>query len=599
VWTLVALTVIVLALGGSAAALTSGVGATERVDVDSAGGQASDGAAGDSISGDGRLVSFISPASTLVPGDTNNFYDVFVHDRQTGATERVSVDSAGRQANANSGLNSLSADGRFVVFNSRASNLVSGDTNRSEDVFVHDRQTGVTERVSVDSSGAQANGESFIAGISENFFDRRSISANGRFVTFTSLASNLVPGDTNFTYDVFVHDRQTGTTERASVATSGGQANGQGDAAVISGDGRVVAFGSIASNLVPGDTNNSYDVFVHDRQTGATERVSVDTSGGQGNAFSYLPAISGDGRFVAFQSLASNLVPGDTNNVYDVFVHDRQTGATERVSVDSLGGQGDAESAVSGISADGRFVAFYSGASNLVPGDTNHARDVFVHGLQNGTTERLSVTSSGGEANDHSDGGGISGDGRVVAFTSQASNLVSHDSNRAPDVFVHDRDQPAPTIASLSPTNGITGTTVSIRGAYLIDATRVTFNSRKAKFRVVSSNMIRATVPDRATTGKVAVTTAAGGATSASDFVVTFSIVKVSPRQGPVGTVVTLTGIGFTDVTAVKFNGVSASFTILSPTSIRATVPAGATTGKVAATSPQGTVRGPKFTVTA
>src|SRR5262249_13443691 len=202
--------------------------------------------------------------------------------------QRVSVASDGTQANDRSGFPALSADGRVVAFESLATNLVPRDTNRDWDVFVHDRQTGMTERVSVASDGAQANGPSTWV----------SLSADGRVVAFRSRASNLVPGDTNGTYDIFVHDRQTGMTERVSVASDGAQANGPSSFLALSADGRVVAFESRANNLVPGDTNGPADVFVHDRQTGVTERVSVASDGTEGDNVSRSPALSADGRFV-------------------------------------------------------------------------------------------------------------------------------------------------------------------------------------------------------------------------------------------------------------------------------------------------------------
>jgi len=169
-----------------------------------------------------------------------------------------------------------------------------------------------------------------------------------------------------------------GTTERVSVDNAGNQGNAASSGDGISGDGRFVVFTSSATNLVPGDTNSVADVFVRDRQTGTTERVSVDSAGNQGNAGSSGVGISGDGRFVVFTSSATNLVPGDTNSVADVFVRDRQTGTTERESVDSAGNQGNAASSGDGISADGSFVVFTSSATNLVPGDTNSVADVFV-----------------------------------------------------------------------------------------------------------------------------------------------------------------------------------------------------------------------------
>jgi hypothetical protein len=405
---------------------------TERVSVDSSGAQGNGSSSRgsiSSISADGQSVAFLSAAGNLVPGDTNGSADVFVHDRQTGMTERVSVDSSGVQGNNLSGIPSISANGRFLAFASLADNLVPGDANGNWDVFVHDRQTGVTTRVSVSSLGVEGNNWSLDA----------SISADGRHVAFASSASNLIPGDTNGTEDAFVHDRQTGVTERVSIDSSGAEVNYASWNVTISANGRYVAYTSDADNLVPGDANMTTDVFLHDRLTGVTERVSVDSSGMEGNDGSGDASISADGRHVAFASVADNLVPGITNGHWDVFVRDRQTGMTKRASVDSSGVEGNDRSVGLSISADGRYVAFESLADNLVPGDTNSNWDVFVHDCQTGITERVSVNSSGVEGNYRSSGPSISASGRYVAFGSHADNLVPGDTNLEWDDFVHDR----------------------------------------------------------------------------------------------------------------------------------------------------------------
>jgi Tol biopolymer transport system component len=422
-------------------------GNTTRVSVATGGGQANFDSFDPSISADGRYVAFTSNATNLVSGDTNGDWDIFVHDRQTGQTTRVSVATGGGQANLASLDPSISADGRYVAFVSAATNLVSGDTNNFQDIFVHDRQTGQTTRVSVASDGTQANGHSYDP----------SISADGRYVAFASLASNLVSGDTNGAWDVFVHDRQTGETTRVSVASDGTQAIGFffGSSPSISADGRYVAFDSWATNLVSGDTNDKPDVFVHDRQTGQTTRVSVSSDGTQANNGANYPSISADGRYVAFESSSTNLVSGDTNSVTDIFVHDRQTGQTTRVSVSSDGTQANEGPGWSGknssISADGRYVAFHSYADNLVSGDTNSATDIFVHDRQTGVTTRVSIASDGTQANGFSSSPSISADGRYVAFMSGATNLVSGDTNNARDVFVHGREgNIAPTVVSIT-----------------------------------------------------------------------------------------------------------------------------------------------------
>ena len=342
-----------------------------RVSVDSAGNQGNQGPFYyffPSISPDGRFVGFASPASNLVPGDTNASDDIFVRDTLANTTTRVSFDSAGNQGNSESYNPSMSADGRFVAFNSDASNIVPGDTNNTDDIFVRDTLTNTTARASVDSTGNQGNNGSLFP----------SLSTDGRFVAFNSDASNIVPQDTNNEPDIFMRDLLTNTTIRLSVDSAGNQGNNGSLFLSISGDGRFVAFNSSASNLVPGDTNISRDVFVRDTLTNTTARVSVDSAGNQGNDDCFAPSISADGRFVAFASSASNLVPGDTNNTTDIFVRDTLTNTTARVSVSLAGNQGNSESLAPSISADGQRVAFSSDATNLVPGDTNNISDVFV-----------------------------------------------------------------------------------------------------------------------------------------------------------------------------------------------------------------------------
>jgi Tol biopolymer transport system component len=426
-------------------------GNTIRVSVASDGTQSNHDSYNPSISADGRFVAFESEATNLVSGDTNNFRDIFVHDRQTGQTTRVSVASDGTQSNQHSYNPSISADGRYVAFESEATNLVSGDTNNHQDIFVHDRQTGQTTRVSVASDGTQANDYSY----------NPSISADGRYVAFISYASNLVGGDTEpptqpsttslpnnpaskvtgGVSQVFVHDRQTGATTLVSVAIDGSEGNDHSEEVSISADGRYVAFASSATNLVSGDTNKHPDIFVRDLQTNQTTRVSVASDGTQANNFSFNPSISADGRYVAFTSWANNLVSGDTNGGRDIFVHDRQTGATTRVSVATGGGQAAADSQRPSISADGRYVAFESDASNLVSGDTNNHPDIFVHDRQTGVTMQVSVASDGTQTYAFSSDPSISADGRYVAFGSEADNLVSGDTNGRFDIFVREMNK--------------------------------------------------------------------------------------------------------------------------------------------------------------
>ena len=383
-----------------------------------------------SFSSDGRFVAFDSDAADLVAGDTNGKRDVFVKDRQTGTMTRVSKSSSGVQGNGVSEYASISADGRYVAFFSYASTLVAGDTNGRADIFVHNRDTGTTTLVSRNSSGALGNQISLWP----------SISADGTYVTFNSHATNLVPGDPGNIYpDVFLRNLQTDTTTLLAQNISGGYGNiGTYVPTSISSDNRYVAFWATSTNLVPGDTNGYSDVFVRDRGTDTTELISVSTAGVQGNGRSEVPAISLDGRYVAFQSLATNLVAGDTNGRQDIFVRDRETGTTTLVSKNSSGGAGNYNSGTPAISADGRYVAFFSSATNLVSGDTNGYSDVFVHDRQTGTTSRVSVSTAGVQGNSNSLDAFISPDGRYVGFYSDASNLVANDTNGRLDIFVRD-----------------------------------------------------------------------------------------------------------------------------------------------------------------
>lgn len=420
---------------------------------ESAGGEQGDGiSSASSVSGNSGYVAFYSDATNLVPNDRNNEPDVFVRDLDTGVIERVSVSSAGSEARGatfdpSKSKPSLSADGLLLAFNSTAWNLVQGDTNQASDIFVHDRITGVTELVSVNSNGVQGNAGSFFP----------SISADGRFISFHSGASNLVPDDTNLVTDVLVHDRITGLTTRVSGASTGEVGDAPSLLASISSDGSLIAFESLATNLVLDDTNGLSDVFVHDRITGRTRRISIDSAGEQFLAHSFYASISGDGRAVAFYvSAVVDALAGDFAR--GVFVHDLTTGETSRISRSMVtGGPENAESAYPTISGDGRYVTFQSYASDLVEGDANQVADVFMVDRSTGETERLSVGVSG-----EPDGGSsfpfIGAAGGIIAFRSDASNLVPGDSNQQTDVFtVRFSEVPANTPPVLDPVPPQTG----------------------------------------------------------------------------------------------------------------------------------------------
>ena len=385
---------------------------------------------------DARYVAFEDTASNLVAGDVNGTVDVFVRDRQTGTTVRASVDAGGVEGNGDSRGPCISADGRYVMFASTSSNLVPGDANGVQDIFLKDLQTGAVEIVSLDSFGAPSNGDSFFP----------ACSSDARYVVFMSLGSTLVGGDLNGERDIFVRDRQLATTERVSVSTAG--VEGDGDCPLypsISRDGRYVAFYSDSTNLVAGDTNATYDVYLRDRQLATTERINVSTGGAQANASSSLACVTDDGRYVTFMSIATNLVAGDTNGLIDCFVRDRTLGTTERISVSQGGAQGNDISEYPMPSADGRYIVFTSNASTLIPGDTNGVKDTFLRDQLTGAIERISVGSGNEEGNARTYYyPTISPDGRYVVFAGLASNLVPGDTNGTTnyDVFLRDRTPP-------------------------------------------------------------------------------------------------------------------------------------------------------------
>jgi Tol biopolymer transport system component len=300
----------------------------------------------------------------------------------------------------------LSDDGRYIAFTSPLP-LVSDDTNGVEDVYLYDRGTRTTTRVSVATGGGQGNGDSF----------RAHLSADGRYVVFESVASNLVAGDTNGVSDVFRHDRVTGETVRVSVATGGGQASGGSLDATISDDGNLVAFSSTAFDLIASDANGASDVFVRDLTAGTTTRASITATGGEGDTASQEPVISGDGRFVAFSSLSTNMVAGDTNNVSDVFLRDRVAGTTTRVSVSSVGGEANRACLGPSLSRDGRFISFRSDATNLVTGAPIPIQ-LYVRDVQGQTTTRPLNSSVAIQW------GRLSGDGRYVAQFSFAGVAI-------------------------------------------------------------------------------------------------------------------------------------------------------------------------------
>ncbi len=413
---------------------SAGAQVTERIHLDSQGVQAAGESLGPLISAGGRFVGFSSSAPLLVPGDTNDRYDAFVRDRVNGSTSQVNLSSSGVPANRHSYLSAISTEGRFVVFHTHANNLAPGVTTFEHQVYLRDLHLGTTECMSTTSWGAGGNGMSVFGALSDD----------GRFVAFLSRATDLGVGVASGVIDqVYVRDRSTGDLECASSDTNGQHADASCSRPRVSPDGRFVTFSTLATNLAPG-TGGFSQAYLRDRQTGVLEVLSLDLGGSPAQGNSSSPsAPSADGRYVAFQSVAGTLTPGGGNGHSQIYVRDRFSGTSELISVAGGGAPGNGASQGAGLTPDGRFVIFQSAASDLVAGDTNGTLDVFVRDRLLGITTRISIATDGSEAAAPCElgfsGGGISADGRSVGFESTAPNLVVADTNGARDTFVHDR----------------------------------------------------------------------------------------------------------------------------------------------------------------
>ncbi len=410
----------------------------DLISVSTAGGQGNSDSTGADVSAGGRVVAFYATANNLVPGDTNGFSDVFVRDLDAGTTTRINLAQNGAQANhISSGDIAISADGRLVAFVSTASNLVPGDTNGFDDVFVHDRQTGLTERVSVATDGAQGDKNSGFG---------LDLSADGRYVAFGSSASNLVAGDTNALPDVFVHDRVTKTTTLESVAASGQKGNHASRRPSLSADGRYVVFESTASNLDPAFLASGWEqIYRRDRVGNVTQLLtpSIIAVGWGANNPSWAPDISADGGAVSFLSAAQDLVPGDTNIASDIFVRILAQPSVQLVTKSPVGAPADSRSSLlHAIAPDGSAILFQSSAGNLVPGAGGASPqrwDWFKADLAGGgiTLVSAAADSSGGTKSflEAQYVPGLSHDGATAVFTSYSSLLVTGDSNNAFDVY--------------------------------------------------------------------------------------------------------------------------------------------------------------------
>lgn len=401
------------------------------------------------------LLISIYPISTVIAGCDPN-----------APITRISVASDGTQGNGSSSSGDISSDGNYVVFQSFASNLVANDGNQSADIFVYNRQTCTTTRVSINPNGMEFSGDSWSP----------SISSNGDYVAFHTGGQ------------VYIHSRVTNTTSLVSSALNAAPGNAESVYASVNGNGESVAFESVSTDLVNGDTNNASDIFIRDQQM---TRVSVSSNGIEGNGLgASLPSVSDDGRYIVFHAFSNNLVVNDSNNVSDIFVHDRQLSTTRRISVSTNGTQGNGTSLYGSISGNGRYIAFYSEADNLVVGDTNDKPDIFIHDVQTGVTSRISISSSGEQSNDGSIGSSLSHDGHFVAFSSSATNIITGDTNNScdldgdlifaencPDAFIHNR-QTGQTIRISVGLGGIQGNL----------ATQSPVVSSNGQFAVFSSN---------------------------------------------------------------------------------------------------------------
>jgi len=436
---------------------------------------------------DGRVVAFVSDATNLVAQpDSNSALDVFVRDLTTGVTTLVSVNASGTgTGNGKSGVRTfqgiidftLSQNGRYVCFTSSASDLVANDTNGKEDVFVRDLSTGTTTLVSLNSAGTTGG---------NNISYYGSISDDGSIVLFNSLAGDLVANDTDNTTDVFARNLKTGTTMLVSLNSAGtGRGNGPSTAGFLSTDGRIAMFNSTASNLVANDSNGTTkDLFVRNLQTGVTTLVSVSADGlGSGNRDSSGGLLSRDGRFVVFNSNATNLVTlKDTNSTTDLFIRDLAAGKTNLVSVNQAGtGTGNDYASITSramISGDGNRIAFFSAATDLAPNDTNGQDDIFLRDIAAGTTTLVSLNHAGtGSADGDSTESEISDDGRFVVFWSYAKNLTP-EPNAFYDVYVRDLQQSKTTLVSINTSGTGGGNTNSGGGMISADGSLIVFSSQ-------------------------------------------------------------------------------------------------------------------------
>lgn len=547
------------------------------------------------ISAEGTRAAFASDAPTLHPDDNDTVRDVFANDLETGAITLVSRASAGVKGTADSVAPALSATGRYVAFASDAQ-LHADDTDLNSDIYVRDLTAGTTVLASRSSAGTKGNADS----------EAPAISADGRYVAFQSDAK-LHADDGDNLVDVYRRDLGTGTTvlvSRASASAGGADGTNFSELPSISGDGRLVSFESIANNLDPADPDTTRDVYVRDVDAATTTLVSRATgaAGAKANGASLRSALSADGRYVAFDSQASNLDPLDGTTPADVYVRDLQTSTTTLVSRASGAGGAKANGAAlrAAISGDGRYVAFDSVASNLDPDDpTGTSRDVFVRDLVAHTTLLVSRAggATGAKGNGDSSQPAISATGRWVAFESLATNLDPLDGDAISDVFARDvLGPPDTTPPTIDAPAEVTVEATGPGGALVTYTATAGDNVAVATFGCTPAS--GATFPIGATT-----VTCTATDTSANTKTVTF-LVTVVDRQPPAITVPSALSVQATgadgapvsyDASASDAVGVT-SFACVPATG--ATFAVGTTTVTCSAADAAGNTASASFTVT-
>ncbi len=391
---------------------------TEHVNVSSEEAPGTGAAGGGAITSDGRFVVFNSSASDLVAGDTNGVSDVFVRDLWTGETILVSRNSSGEIGDNISTDACISSDGRYVTFLTAAHNFEPTPDGSHLQLYLRDLQLGLTVRVSENAAGELAAGP-----CSEGV-----VSDDGSIVCFVSEAPNLVPGDTNSVADVFVYDLVAAAPSRVSVSSAGEQATDECVSHDMSENGRWIVFHSRSSNLDTDITNGFANIFLHDRLAKTMKRIGLN-QGHEGNGNSFDPAVSRDGGTVVFKTQATDLFEPDTNEGDDVLVWRKKFVGLQRASQNVGGEQANAGCDAPSISPDGHFVAYYSGATNLISGDVEGRRDVFVNDLRTGTIVRVTQNDLGEGANADAPAAeaALSGGACVATFLSDASNLGSGD----------------------------------------------------------------------------------------------------------------------------------------------------------------------------